>query len=76
MVKGVSTDIKQEEFENMLIQNKTTFPKAERFISKRSSMPLPMFLVELKEIAMAEALSSAKNLVCQKIWHDFQGRGI
>ena len=27
-VKGVSTDIKQEEFENMLTQSKTTFAKA------------------------------------------------
>ena len=42
-VKGVSTDIKQEEFENMLTQNKITFAKAERFISKRSDKPLPKF---------------------------------
>ena len=49
LVKGVSTDIKQEEFENMLTQNKTTFAKAERFISKRSGMPLPMFSEGLTE---------------------------
>ena len=48
LVKGVSPDIKQEEFENMLTQNKITFAKAESFISKRSDMSLPMFLVDLK----------------------------
>ena len=65
LVKGVSTDIKQEQFENMLTQNNITFAKAERFISKRSGTPLTMFLAELKEAATAEALI-AKNLVCQK----------
>ena len=40
----------------MLTQNKIIFVKAECFISKRSGMPLPMFLVELKEAAIAEAL--------------------
>ena len=49
----------------MLTKNKTTFAKAERFISKRSGMPLSMFLVELKEAATAEALI-AKKLVCKK----------
>ena len=74
LVKGVSTDIKQEEFENMLAQNKTTFAKVERFISK-SGTPLPMFLAELKEPAMAEALNCKKPSL-PKIWHDFQGRGV
>ena len=46
LVKGISTDIKQEEFENVLTQNKTTFAKAERFISKRNGMSFPMFLVD------------------------------
>ena len=62
LVKGVLTDIKQEEFENMLTQNKITLAKAERFISKRSGTPLLMFLAELKEAATADALI-AKNLV-------------
>ena len=35
LIKGVSTDIKQEEFENMLTQSKSTFAKAKRFISKK-----------------------------------------
>ena len=56
-------------FENILTQNKITFAKAERFISKRSGKPLPMFLVELKEDAMAKALI-AKELSLSKIWHD------
>ena len=64
-VKVVSTDIKQEEFENMLTENKITFAKAERFISKRSGTLLPMCLVELKEAATVEA-PIAENLVCQK----------
>ena len=38
-------------------------------------MPLPIFLVEPKEAAAAEALN-VKNMVWQKIWHDFQGRGV
>ena len=60
LIKGVSTNIKQEEFENMLTQNKITFAKVERFISKRSGTPLPMFLVELKEAATAKALIAKK----------------
>ena len=65
LVKGVSTDIQQEEFENMLTQNKITFAEAARFISKRSHMHFPSVLVELNEAATAEALI-AKKLVCQK----------
>ena len=48
--------------------------KAERFISKRSSTPLPVFLVDLNEAATAEALTAKPS--CSKIWHDFQGRGV
>ena len=47
-----------EELENMLTQNKITFAKAKRFISKRMR-----FCHEIT--ATAEALI-AKNLVCQK----------
>ena len=57
-----------EELENMLTQNKITFAKAERFISKRMR-----FCHEIT--AMAEALI-AKKLSLSKIWHDFQGRGL
>ena len=74
LVKAVSTDIKQEEFESMLTQNKTTFAKVERFVSKRSGTPLSMFLVELKEAAKAEALI-AKKPSLSKIWNAFQVRG-
>ena len=57
LVKGISTDIKHPK--------QTNFAKAECFIGKRSGMPLPMFLVELKEAATAEA-RIAKKIVCQE----------
>ena len=43
LVKSVSIDIKQEEFENMLTQNKITFAKAERFIGKKVTHLCPCF---------------------------------
>ena len=60
LIKGVSADIKREEFENMLNHNKITFAKAESFISKRNGMPLPLFLIELKEAATAGTLTVIK----------------
>ena len=62
-VKGVSTDITANEFKEFLDLNKITYTKAERLKSKKDGRVLPIFQLEISDLAEAEALLS-QNLVC------------
>ena len=63
MVKGVPTDITANEFKEFLDLNKITYAKAERLKSKKDGRVLPIFQLEIRDPAEAEALLS-QNLVC------------
>ena len=63
MVKGVPTDLTDEEFKEFLDLNKISYAKAERYKSKRDGRVLPMFQLEISDPAEAEALLS-QNLMC------------
>ena len=63
VVKGVPTDLTDEEFKEFLDLNKISYAKAERYKSKRDGRILPMFQLEISDPAEAEALLS-QNLMC------------
>ena len=63
VVKGVPTDLTDEDFKEFLDLNKISYAKAERYKSKRDDRVLPMFQLEISDPAEAEALLS-KNLMC------------
>ena len=63
VVKGVPTDLTDEEFKEFLDLNKISYAKAERYKSKRDGRVLPMFQLEISDPAEAEALLS-QNLIC------------
>ena len=63
MVKGVPTDITDEDFKEFLDLNKISYAKAERYKSKKDGRVLPMFQLEISDPAEDEALLS-QNLMC------------
>ena len=63
-VKGVPTDITDNEFKEFLDLNKIAYDKAERLKSKKNGRALPMFRLEINDSTEAEALIS-QNSVCQ-----------
>ena len=63
VVKGVPTDLTDEEFKEFLDLNKISYAKAERYKSKNDGRVLPMFQLEISDPAEAEALLS-QNLMC------------
>ena len=63
VVKGVPTDVTDEDFKEFLDLNKISYAKAERYKSKKDGRVLPMFQLELSDTAEAEALLS-QNLMC------------
>ena len=63
VVKGVPTDLTDEDFKEFLDLNKISYAKAERYKSKRDSRVLPIFQLEISDPAEAEALLS-QNLMC------------
>ena len=63
VVKGVHTDLTDEDFKEFLDLNKISYAKAERYKSKKDSRVLPMFQLEISDPADAKALLS-QNLMC------------
>ena len=63
VVKGVPSDLTDEDFKEFLDLNKISYAKAERYQSKTDSRGLPMFQIEISDPAEAEALLS-QNLIC------------
>ena len=63
VVKGVLTDITDEDFKEFLDLNKISYAKAERYKSKKDGRVLPMIQLEISDPAEAEALLS-QNLMC------------
>ena len=63
VVKGVPTDLTDEEFKEFLDLNKISYAKAECYKSKRDGRILPMFQLEISDPAEAEALLS-QDLMC------------
>ena len=65
-VKGILTDITDNEFEEFLDLYKIAYAKAGRLKSKKDGRVLPVFRLEINDPTEAEALIS-QNLVCQVI---------
>ena len=63
-VKGVPTDIMDNEFKEFLDLNKILYAKAEHLKSKKDGRVLPLFRIEINDPSKAEALIS-QNLVFQ-----------
>ena len=63
VVKGVLTDLTDEDFKEFLDLNKISYGKAECYKSKKDGRVLPMFQLEISDPAEAEALLS-QNLMC------------
>ena len=62
-IKGVPTDITDEEFREFLDLNKINYAKDDRLKSKKDGRDLPIFQLEINDPTKAEALIS-QNLVC------------
>ena len=62
-VKGVPTDLTEADFKEFLDLNKISYVKAERLKNKKDGRVLPIFQLELRDPAEAEALLS-QNLRC------------
>ena len=63
VVKGVLTDLTEEDFKEFLDLNKISYAKAERYKSKKDGRVLPMVQLEISDPVEAEALLS-QNLMC------------
>ena len=63
VVKGVPTDLTDEDFNEFLDLNKISYAEAERYKSKKDGRVLPMFQLEISDPTEAEALLS-QNLMC------------
>ena len=62
-VKGVPTDITDDEYKEFFDLNKIICANAERLKSKKDGSVLPMFRLEIIDPTEAEALIS-QNIVC------------
>ena len=62
-IKGVPTDITEDEFREFLNLNKISYAKADRLKSKKDGRVLPIFQLEISDSDEAEALLS-QNLMC------------
>ena len=62
-IKGVPTDITDDEFREFLNLNKISYAKADSLKSKRDGRVLPIFQLEVSDADEAEALHS-QNLMC------------
>ena len=62
-IKGVPTDITENELKEFLDLNKINYAKAERLNSKKDGRVLPIFQLEITDPDEAEALLS-QNLMC------------
>ena len=62
-IKGVPTDITDDEFREFLNLNKISYAKADRLKSKKDGRGLPIFQLEISDPDEAEALLS-QNLMC------------
>ena len=62
-IKGVPTDITENEFKEFLDLNKINYAKAERLKSKKDGRVLPIFQLEITDPDEAEAFLS-QNLMC------------
>ena len=62
-IKGVPTDITENEFKEFLDLNKINYTKAERLKSKKDGRVLPIFQLEITDPDEAEALLS-QTLMC------------
>ena len=69
--KGVSNNIKIEDFKELLDFNKITRAEAERMKSKRSGRDLPFIKIKCDDSKQTEALISG-GLVCQKTGINFR----
>ena len=63
VVKGVPTDLTEEDFKEFLDLNKISYAKAQRLKSKKDGRVLPIFQLEVSYPAEAKALLS-QNLMC------------
>ena len=63
VIKGVPTEVSEQEFKEFLDLNKINYAKAERLISKKDGRVLEIFKLEIKDDTEAEALI-AENLTC------------
>ena len=63
VVKGVPTEVTEQEFKDFLDLNKINYAKAERLISKKDGRVLKFFKLEIKDDTEAEALIT-ENLTC------------
>ena len=63
VLKGVPTEVSEQEFKEFLHLNKINYAKAERLISKKDGRVLESFKLEIKDDTEAEALI-AENLSC------------
>ena len=62
-IKGVPTDLTDDEFREFLNLNKISYAKADRLKSKKDGRVLPIFQLEISDPDEAEALLS-QNLMC------------
>ena len=62
-IKGVPTDLTDDEFREFLNLNKINYAKADRLKSKKDGRVLPIFQLEISDPDEAEALLS-QNLMC------------
>ena len=62
-IKGVPTDITDDEFREFVNLNKINYAKADRLKGKKDSRVLPIFQLEISDPDEAEALLS-QNLMC------------
>ena len=62
-IKGVPTDITDDEFREFLNLNKISYAKADRLKSKKDGRVLPIFRLEISDPDEAKALLS-QNLTC------------
>ena len=63
VIKGVPTEVSEQEFKEFLDLNKINYAKAERLISKKDGRVLEIFKLDFKDDTEAEALI-AENLTC------------
>ena len=78
-IKGVPTDITDDEFREFLNLNKISYAKADRLKSKKDGRVLPIFQLKISDPDEAEALLS-QNLMCNvtgivcKVYKNFESK--
>ena len=77
-IKGVPTDITDDEFREFLNLNKISYAKADRLKSKKDGRVLPIFQLKISDPDEAEALLS-QNIMCNVTgivsrWKNFESQ--